>query len=1424
MQRYRIGLLTAIVGLALALCGGALLAQDTDGDGVSDAIEGRLATDPNVADELVAIAEDPTGEGAEREQYARGYDLTGVLFGNVGQDRYVWCLEFVDDFLADNAIVILYVDADNDPSTGRKQGAEGTDYQLHFSLGGGSCTQYAPDGQTGAGPLPRFAVDGKRLYCTFDVKLKQDAGQSVYRLSVLSEKREPHVGVDSVGWLEVKGPGESEREKIMTDDDLTENLNMTMTRGEDLIERLRADAENVHVPVSECELDGFTMSDDEYREWSARRTGAPAAIRVKAPKGTYRPGIFVRDEGGPEKYALYLAGERKGLGIADDDDNRSKLLFMDEPVTFAGDETLEFRAGQAAGGYRVESVIFLAEKPEVSPRKFEITYLEATQLHAPLFRDPTQVRLTWVTTWPVACKIEFGEGDQRNQTLAEASPLANHRVLLRDLKPGQRYSARVVATTPAGQEVATKPVTFVAGERPKRPGRMADLVRVPLSVLNASGVALTDWPVETGVALPLGLLMPSEQVRVVDGAGKWLIVQTEPRALWPDGSVKWLGLTFLASIGPEERTPLWLELGAQVQVPDRPAASMARLEGERITVRTGAATFELPGKEAHQLLGGLTATGAPGPVCRELTGALQDAELVGYRLAVDPARTKLEANGTVRCVVRLGGTFVSEADPTRRLFDWEARVTAYRGQPFVRVLFTVGNDCSDQDFTEIRSVSLTGALGGTATGAQIGGDAGSAPLNVAVGDTLYQHHDDGWTLSSGATGTHAAGWASATGGGAPLTVAVRDFWQQYPKSLGLRTEGIDIGLLPPLTADQYAEESKDPVELVKLYYYLQNGVYKLRQGVTKTHELYLIAGKPEDVPMQALQNPLAACADPEWTRSTGAWGNMPIGDDFWATIYDETMDRGFAAYLKDREDTQAYGALNFGDWWGERKYNWGNIEYDTQHAFFQQFVRTGDLRYYYAAEQAARHNGDVDTVHFHSDPNRVGGVYTHSLGHTGSYFPAGVVDGGSPTAGFSDSHTWTEGHLEAFMLTGDRRHLDNALLITDFYSGSRLNNYDYYNAREPGWHLILTLATWHATGDPYYLNAAHIITERVLERERPGGGWRRHMVPGHCYDEPRHHGEAGFMVGVLMRGLKDMHLATGDERLPPVIIRAAKNMVAEMYGPEEEGFCYTSCPNMKPSPGMNLTSAEGFGYAVTRSADPELARIFERGMVIALRSMGGMGKSISHATRGTPHALRDLESLAGTGYRVGPSGEYTFLLSQEKPEAFEVQVRRLSGEGSATAELSNGDGTWTQTAEVTAAQTSAWVDVPATAVPGTVQLVLKTTGNAAWTVMSTCLRDVAKVGEAFTVAAGKTQLHLASPAAGKAAVRVRSTGKGTATASAPGSVPVTEEIGAAWTSLSLRAGAPFCVLRIDCEAPVEMAIEGAPPYVSADRWHLFAVP
>jgi hypothetical protein len=126
----------------------------------------------------------------------------------------------------------------------------------------------------------------------------------------------------------------------------------------------------------------------------------------------------------------------------------------------------------------------------------------------------------------------------------------------------------------------------------------------------------------------------------------------------------------------------------------------------------------------------------------------------------------------------------------------------------------------------------------------------------------------------------------------------------------------------------------------------------------------------------------------------------------------------------------------------------------------------------------------------------------------------------------------------------------------DYFARTDLSRpYDFFDCRVPGWFLIMMTSAYHATGDPYYLNAARVVVERVLEAQdkapRPlpdyqaagrkpfqQGGWSRMMVPGHCECEPRHRGNAGFMVAVLLSGLKYYHDVTRDERFRRVLTEA----------------------------------------------------------------------------------------------------------------------------------------------------------------------------------------------------------------------------------------------------------------------------------------------
>jgi len=92
--------------------------------------------------------------------------------------------------------------------------------------------------------------------------------------------------------------------------------------------------------------------------------------------------------------------------------------------------------------------------------------------------------------------------------------------------------------------------------------------------------------------------------------------------------------------------------------------------------------------------------------------------------------------------------------------------------------------------------------------------------------------------------------------------------------------------------------------------------------------------------------------------------------------YDEALAAGIDRFLASRDGAREYGMMNFGDWYGERQWNWGNLEYDLGHGFLTQFVRSGKPSFFRRAEEAIRHQRDVDTRHHASDPRRVGQQWT----------------------------------------------------------------------------------------------------------------------------------------------------------------------------------------------------------------------------------------------------------------------------------------------------------------------------------------------------------------------------------------------------------------------------------------------------------------
>lgn len=927
-----------------------------------------------------------------------------------------------------------------------------------------------------------------------------------------------------------------------------------------LINRVLEDPHNVVFRPGDFRLEGFVDEINAYyRLPSVGRRAPVGRIRVTAPRaGRFYPGLIVYDAEGRERFAIFVAGRRLGEAVADWDNARQRLFFVSDPVDLKGGEEIEIRAVGERGNHRVESVLLFDRRPEPKEFSFE-------------FRDVTWFgnTLTWRTNWPAACTLEFD-----GRTVRESAALDNHRAVLDGVTAGREYRYRITAPRFDGKPASTgwQTIRMPVAARPESVGEGT----VSLTVESPGS------PATAGIPFRKSALASDAHLRLADSNGIEMGLQTRTLARWEDGSVKWVLLDFKTR--PMD-SRVKVEYGPKLRRQAPSGALRVSQEASGVTVSTGPLAFRIDARKFGFLdwidAGGARVT-AEG---RRSAFYLTDAKGALYDSLGAPDEVVVEERGPVRACVRVSGRHRSANGG--RLFRYAVRFHAWAGERAIRVQHTFENDSEESEFAEIASLVLRIPMAGR---------------NRSTGAICVRRDDD-----------RRPGIVRWSDGGRAVALSVRDFWQNYPKDLAADEQGLEFGICPRLDPNQYSF-ARGTVDEHRLYYYLRDGRYRFRQGASKTHEFWIGVGA--DPPA----SPSMAAAPAEWYAQSGALGHLALASAGERVVrYDAAFARNFQEFIRARETDHAYGMMNFGDWWGEREINWGNCEYDTQHALFLQFVRTGDWRYFRAGEQAEWHNRDVDTVHHHSDPLRAGGVWEHKVGHTGGYFPGHAVPQMAESGDMTASHTFVEGHFDYYFLTGDARSLETARRTADLYSGPLGRNFELISCRHGGWLLTLAVAAYNATSDPYYLNFAHSVFERVLKLQTGDGGWRRKLARGHCDCLPRHMGNVAFMVGILNSGLRMYYETTGDERAAASIVKAARFLVADMWMPAEKSFRYTSCPRTSASSGFLVL--DGLAFAYKRTGDPALLNPLRLVTERMLRTETGFGKSFSQATRQAPRFI-----------------------------------------------------------------------------------------------------------------------------------------------------------------------------------------------------------
>lgn len=813
------------------------------------------------------------------------------------------------------------------------------------------------------------------------------------------------------------------------------------------------------------------------------------------------------------------------------------------------------------------------------------------------------VHVRWITAQgdPAKCSVEYGPTPELGMSVEEdPSSLRggtnssdpgtgwanNHRVDIDGVETWPVH-LRVVGDTRGGKSFVSDTVTV---DRPVLPATRADTARIAVR-LHPGDWKLARIPYTLGVPFPRGELGDPARVRVLVG-GEEIASQAVAVTRWrSDQSVKWLRVDFLA---PADEAEAALEYGASV-------------------------TRQAYGPDIAPF--GMSAL--PLPVFARLV----DSEGKVYRDEVD--EQALEEAGPVKSVLRIDGHHVAEDGA--RLWEYTLRFHVWEGLGCTRVDYTVENDNTGQEFTAIQSLEL--GLRGTGSETVTVG-AGETTVTLQEGERVLQREDFEWiTEPAGDKGKRIEGVVDLGGGDRAL---LRNFWEQWPASVELRGGIAHFGLCPRLPEGFYAGRKDED----KLYYQIRDGLHTVRQGFSKTWELWLCRADAEAAESLIGERPVAS-VPPQWVEESGALQGLAVSTRDQFPDYDEALEAGIRRFLGQRDASREYGMMNFGDWHGERTWNWGNLEYDLGHGFLTQFARTGTPEFWRRAEEAVRHQRDVDTRHHADDPRRVGQQWTHSIGHTAGYYPPDYKDMkvyASP--GWSDNrgHVWCQGMFEHYLMGGDRRSYETARMIADNYGGPGTTNYLFYNAREPGWVGKMQMAAFLATEDPYYLNAARIILEAVHAKSLETGdhGFHYHKLPGghcDCPEDQKHYGEAGFMLGVQMTAQKMYYDETGDETIAQDIVKTARFIAETMWVPEALGFRYTSCPNTGAGPGRAWIQMQGMAFAARHAQDEELAEVCRKSMAAGWSSLPTGGKSAGYTLCASAQALHELGQIPGPSFR-----------------------------------------------------------------------------------------------------------------------------------------------------------------------------------------------
>ncbi len=231
--------------------------------------------------------------------------------------------------------------------------------------------------------------------------------------------------------------------------------------------------------------------------------------------------------------------------------------------------------------------------------------------------------------------------------------------------------------------------------------------RIKLSWLGSAPPSLSTG-VSWGVPLPEGKIDTSASFTLKNDLGKALPIQSWPMAYWPDGSLKWVGLSTV--VDSNAGTTFELEpVKTPVEINSKIKVNIKETDSD-VLVNTGVIQCDVP-KQGEQLIRFIKIDGKEISTGGRLICILQNGP--SNELGSQPSKEKfignidkvtVEQNGPVRVVLKIEGKHMSESGG-RSWLPFIVRLYFYARQQSIRMVHTIIYD-GDQQKDFIRGLGL----------------------------------------------------------------------------------------------------------------------------------------------------------------------------------------------------------------------------------------------------------------------------------------------------------------------------------------------------------------------------------------------------------------------------------------------------------------------------------------------------------------------------------------------------------------------------------------------------------------------------------------------------------------------------------------------------------------------------------------------